>query len=345
MSMGHSPARIGIMGLGRIGRNLFRLLYGREDVVVAGISELAAPEGLEYLLRFDTLLGKFPDELSIRGGNLYVLGRQIPVIIGKPADQAPWGDLGVETVLEATSKRRSRRELEAHLEAGAKRVIACAPPREPPDATAVFGVNERELKASHRIVSNASSTVHCVAPVARILHDAFGIERAQLTTIHSYTSQHRLADVPAENMRGGRAAAENIIPQESRSPAILMEVLPELAGKLSGFSMTVPVPNGSAVDLVCWHAKKVDRVAINEVIRTAAASDRWKRVLQYEDDPIVSSDVALSSYSSVFDSLSTMVLGERVSKTLSWYDAGYGFAHRAIDLVTHFAALDRPKAA
>jgi glyceraldehyde 3-phosphate dehydrogenase len=343
--MGQSGARVGIMGLGRIGRNLFRLLYGREDITIGGISELADPEGLEYLLRFDTLLGRFPDELSIRGGHLYVRGRQIPLIIGKPGEQAPWKDLGVETVLEATSKRRTRKELEAHLAAGARRVITCAPPSEAPDVTAVFGVNERTLRASHRIVSNASSTVHCVAPVARILHDAFGIERAQLTTIHSYTSQHRLADVPAENLRGGRAAAENIIPQESRSPAILMEVVPELAGKVSGFAMTVPVPNGSAVDLVCWHAKKVTPEAINEVVRTAAASARWKQVLQYEDDPIVSSDVALSSYSSVFDSLSTLVLGGNVSKTLSWYDAGYGFAHRAIDLVNHFAALDRPQAA
>ena len=184
------------MGLGRIGRNLFRLLYAREDIRIAGVSELAKPEGLEYLLRFDTLLGRFPDELSIRDGHVHVTGRRIPLIIGTPDAQVRWGDLGVETVLEATSKCRSRRELEAHLQAGAKRVIACAPPREAPDITIVMGVNEEKLQARHRIVSNASSTVHCIAPTAKVLQDAFGIERAMLTTVHSYTSQHRLADVP-----------------------------------------------------------------------------------------------------------------------------------------------------
>jgi len=338
-------ARVGIMGLGRIGRNLFRLLYDREDVTIAGISELANPEGLEYLLRFDTLLGRFPEELSIRDGHVYVIGRQIPLLVAKAGDQPPWGDLGVETVLEATSKRRSRRELEAHLAAGARRVIACSPPTEPPDRTVVMGVNDTELDAADRIVSNATSTVHCVAPVARILQDAFGIERALLTTIHSYTSHHRLADVPAEDRRAGRAAAENIIPQESRSPAILMDLVPELRGRVTGFAMSVPVPNGSAVDLVCWHSRPVSVGAVNEVVRTAAAAKRWSGVLQYEDDPIVSSDVTRSSYSSVFDSLSTMTLRKTVSKTLSWYDAGYGFAHRAIDLVRRFAQLDRQKAA
>lgn len=333
------------MGLGRIGRNLFRLLYARDDIRIAGVSELAKPEGLEYLLRFDTLLGRFPDELSIRDGHVHVIGRRIPLIIGKPDAQVRWGDLGVETVLEATSKCRSRRELEAHLEAGAKRVIACAPPKESPDITVVMGVNEEKLQARHRIVSNASSTVHCIAPTAKILQDAFGIERAMLTTVHSYTSQHRLADVPAENLRGGRAAAENIIPQESRSPAILMDVVPELAGKVTGFAMTVPVPNGSAVDLVCWHSRKVTAPAINDAVRSAADAKRWRSVLQYEDDPIVSSDVALSPYSSIFDSLSTMTLRENVSKTLSWYDAGYGFAHRAIDLVLLLSRLDRTEAA
>ncbi len=339
------PTRVGLMGFGRIGRNLFRILYSREDISIAAISELADPAGLEYLLRFDTLLGRFPDEVSIKGGYLYVQGRQIPMIAGKPEAQVPWGDFGVDIVLEATSRGRTRAELERHLAAGAKRVIACAPPLEPPDITIVIGVNDGKLKASHRIVSNASSTVHCLAPVAKILHEAFGIERAIFTTVHSYTSQHRLADVPAEEMRRGRAAAENIIPQESRSPRILGEVLPELEGKVTGFAMAVPVRHGSAVDLVCWHQKKVTVEAVNEVLRTAAGSGRWRRILEYEDDPIVSSDIARSTFSSIFDSLSTMVLVEKVSKTLSWYDAGYGYAHRAVNLIECFAELDRREAA
>jgi glyceraldehyde 3-phosphate dehydrogenase len=204
----------------------------------------------------------------------------------------------------------------------------------------VNGINDHLVKREHRLLSSASSTVHCVAPVAKILLDAFGIQKLLFTTIHSYTNQHRLADVPAEDKRRGRAAAENIIPQESRSPGMLQELIPELAGKVVGAAMNVPVPNGSAVDLVCWHEKKVTVTAINEVVRTAIAA-KWKGILDYETEPIVSSDVTHSSFSSTFDSLATMVLGENVSKTLSWYDAGWGYAHRVVELLERFQALDR----
>lgn len=332
--------RVGLVGLGRIGRNIFRILYKREDIRVAAISEISDPKGLEYLLRFDTVLGRFPDEVSIVEGNLYVVGRQIPMISEKETAQPPWGDLGVHTVIEATSKSRTRAELEKHLAAGAKRVVSLAPPADAFDFMAVMGVNDEKLQSRHRIVSNASSTVHAVTPVLKILNDAFGIRRALFTTVHAYTSQHRLADVPAEDMRRGRAAAENIIPQESRSPRMVAELLPELAGKITGYAMNVPVRNGSVVDLVCWYEKKVTPVAINEVLRTAAATDRWRRVVRYEHEPIVSADVIYSSYSSTFDSLATMVMGDRVSKTLCWYDAGYGYAHRAVELIQRFAELD-----
>ena len=332
---------VGILGFGRIGRNLFRLLYARDDLRVAAISDWSDPEPLEYLLRYDTLLGRFPDEVSIREGHLYVAGRQIRMITGKYQGVPPWGELGVHTVLEATSHGRTRAELEAHLAAGAKRVIACAPPIDPPDITAVIGVNDGQLQSRHRIVSNASSTVHCLAPIVEVLHGAFGIERALYTTVHSYTSQHRLADVPAQEMRRGRAAAENIIPQESRSPAMVMEVLPELRGRITGSAVAVPVRNGSCVDLVCWHSRDVTKTAVNEVVRTAAATARWRGILRYEADPIVSSDVARSSWSSTFDSLATMILGEKVSKTISWYDSGFGYAHRAVDLIERFTELDR----
>jgi glyceraldehyde 3-phosphate dehydrogenase (phosphorylating) len=339
---GIAPRAIGIVGLGRIGRNVFRLLYEREDVRIAAITDWSDPEPLEYLLKFDTLLGRFPGELSVREGHLYVAGRQIRLITGKDQPQPPpWRELGVETVLEATSRGRKRAELEAHLAAGAKRVIACAPPLEPPDATIVMGVNDSTLERRHRIVSNASSTVHCLAPVLQILDDAFGIERALFTTVHSYTSQHRLADVPADEMRRGRAAAENIIPQESRSPAMLMDILPQLKGRIVGTAVAVPVRNGSCVDLVCWHERPVSKTAVNEVLRTAASTERWKGVLRFEADPIVSSDVARSWWSSTFDSLATMILGDRVSKTISWFDSGFGYAHRAVDLVDRLAEIDR----
>jgi glyceraldehyde 3-phosphate dehydrogenase len=339
--------RVGLVGLGRIGRNIFRILYKREEIRVAAISEIADHKGLEYLLRFDTVLGRFPDEVSIVDGNLYVVGRQIPMISEKETPQPPWGDLGVHTVIEATSKSRKRADLEKHLAAGAKRVISLAPPADAFDFMAVMGVNEEKLDSRQRIVSNASSTVHAVTPILKILNDAFTVRRAIFTTVHAYTSQHRLADVPAEDMRRGRAAAENIIPQESRSPRMVAELLPELAGKITGYAMNVPVRNGSVVDLVCWYEKKVTPVAINEVVRTAAATDRWRRVVRYEHEPIVSADVIYSSYSGTFDSLATMVMGDKVSKTLSWYDAGYGYAHRAVELIQRFAELDggREKAA
>jgi len=336
--------RVGIRGLGRIGRNVFRLLYAREDIRIAAISEIADPGAIEYLLRFDSVLGRFPDEISIREGNIYVLGRQIPLVSDADMDArpTPWGDHGADTVIEATSRSRPRTELARHLDAGAKRVISLAPPdpADPPDRVSIPGINDSMLSRDDRIVSNASSTVHCVAPVLQILHDAFGIRRGFFTTVHSYTSHQRLADVPSEDKRRGRAAAENIIPQASRSPAMLDLALPGLAGRITGSAMSVPVVEGSLVDLVCWHEKPVTPVAINEVIRTAAASSRWSRALRFERDPIVSKDVARTPSSSVFDSLATMCMRERVSKTVSWFDSGYGYAHRAIELVERYAELD-----
>ena len=222
-------------------------------------------------------------------------------------------------------------------------MILCAPPSTPPDLTVVIGVNDDQLRDEHRIVSNASCTAHCAAPILRILHDAFGVERAFLSTAHAYTNEQRLADVPDEDKRRGRAAAENIIPQASNSAQVVMELLPELAGRVSGMAMNVPVPNGSVVDLVCWHEQALTAEAINEVVRTAAAS-HWAGIVDYEHEPIVSSDILRSTYSSTFDSLATQVLGDRVSKTLSWYDNGWGYAHRVIDLVHRFAELEREAA-
>jgi glyceraldehyde 3-phosphate dehydrogenase len=332
---------VGIFGLGRIGRNLFRLLHAREDIRIGAVADLAEPEGIAYLLRFDTLLGRFPEDITATDGRIRVAGREIPLLSGKAQPPVPdWKALGVDTVLEATSRGRTRAEVEAHLAAGARRVILLSPPVEAPDITVVRGVNDHALSREHRMVSNASSTVHCLTPVARILHEAFGIRRAMFTTIHSYTSAHRLADVPTEDKRRGRAAAENIIPQESRSPAMVVALLPELAGRLTGYAMNVPVSNGSVVDLVCWHEKPVTAETVNAALRAAAAESRWKGILDYEDDPIVSSDIARSSYSATFDSLATMVLDGRVSKTLSWFDSGYGYAHRAVELVERFAALE-----
>ena len=192
--------------------------------------------------------------------------------------------------------------------------------------------------------ANASCTAHCAAPVIKILHEAFGIERAFLTTTHAYTNQQRLADVPSKDQRRGRAAAENIIPQETNAGHVVTELIPELEGRLTALAMNVPVPNGSVVDLVCWHDKPVTTLAINEVIRTAAATDHWRGILNYEDDPIVSSDIIRSTYSSTFDSMATMVQKDKVSKTLAWYDNGYGYAHRVVDLINKFMQIDKEAA-
>lgn len=338
-----NPIRVGLMGFGRIGRNLFRILYDRDDIHVAAISDIADPRSLEYLLRFDTILGRFPDEVSIREKNLYVVGRQIPLLDARDPGDVPWGAFGVDIVIEATARHRTRVQLEQGIERGADRMILCAPPVDPPDITVVMGVNDDQLRPEHRIVSNGSCTAHCAAPVIKVLHDAFGIRKAFLSTVHAYTNQQRLADVPDEDKRRGRAAAQNIIPQASNSADVIMGLLPGLAGRITGMAMNVPVPNGSVVDLVSWHDKPVTTTAINEVVRTAAAS-HWKGIIHYEDEPIVSSDIVRSPFSGTFDSLATMVLGENVSKTLAWYDNGWGYAHRIVDLIGRMADMKKEAA-
>jgi glyceraldehyde 3-phosphate dehydrogenase len=331
------------MGFGRIGRNLFRILYKSEDIQVAAISDIADHKGLEYLLRFDTIMGRFPDEVRIQDGNLYVVGKQIPFLSGKEPIDVDWAAHGVDVVVEATAHYRNREDLQGHLKRGARRVILCVPPLDPPDITVVMGVNDGDLRPEHQLVSNASCTAHCAAPVLKVLHRAFGVRRAYMTSVHAYTNQQRLADVPTRDMRRGRAAAENIIPQASKAAKVIEALIPELGGRISGMAMNVPVPNGSVVDLVCWHDRPVTTTAINEVIRTAAASD-WKGILEFEDDPIVSSDIIRSNYSSTFDSLATMVLGERMSKTLAWYDNGWGYSNRVVDLIRRFATFNKEAA-
>jgi glyceraldehyde 3-phosphate dehydrogenase len=337
------PIRVALMGFGRIGRNLFRILYNRDDIQIAAISDIADHQSLEYLLRFDTIHGRFPEEVSIKDGNLYVVGRQIPMLSAKDPGDVDWGKMGVDVVIEATARPRTRPELQQYLDRGAGRVILCAPPADPPDITVVIGVNDDKLKPSHRIVSNASCTAHSVAPVVKILNDAFGISSAFLTTVHAYTNQQRLADVPTDDPRRGRAAAENIIPQDTNAADVVMELLPQMQGRITGMAMNVPVPDGSVVDLVCWHDKPVSETAINEVVRTAVAS-QWKGILNYEDNPIVSSDIVRLPYSGTFDSLATMVLEEQVSKTLTWYDNGWGYAHRVVDLILRFQKMNREAA-
>lgn len=339
------PSRIGLMGLGRVGRNIFRLLYNHDDLQLVAISDPADQAGLAYLLRFDTLLGRFPAELRLEGGRLQVAGRQVEMLSGKNPGDVDWAAQGVDTVIEATEEHRTRAELERHLEKGAKRVILCSPAADSLDVTVVMGLNDGDLRPEHRIVSASSNTAHAAAPAFSILQQAFGVQRGFLTAVHAYTSQQRLADVPAEDPRRGRAAAENIIPQETDSAKEVMDLLPELQGKLTGMAMNVPVANGSVADLVCWHDKPVTVDSVNEAFRTAAVSDGWKGLLEYVADPIVSSDILLSTYSGTYDSLATMVLGDKVSKTLVWFNNGWSYAHRVVDLLRRFEHLDSQEGA
>ena len=334
-----STLNVGLVGCGRIGRSLVRLLARHEGIRLVAIEEPAAPEAVEYLLRLDTLLGRFPYPLRRIEGALEIAGEEVLLLTPEDGSTPPWRELGVSVVIEATGQERSRRELERHLEAGARRVLLCSPPSEAPDFTCVVGVNDHRLEPRHRIVSAASVTANCAGPVLQVLHRAIGVERAFLTTVHAYTSQLRLADVPSPDMRSGRAAAENIIPQPTNADEVLSELIPELAGRISGDALHVPVPNGSVVDLTCWHPRDVRVEEINDAVRAACDSE-LQRVLAYEELPIVSSDILQTTFSGVFDSLSTMVVHRRVSKTLTFYDNCWGYAHRALDLLGRFAAFE-----
>ncbi len=333
------PAVVALMGFGRIGRNLFRLLYRSDDIRIAAICDIADPEVLAYLLRYDTILGRFPDLVTCANSRLYTRGREYPLLQAKDPGDVRWSDYGVDYVIEAVGRDRSRAEVERHLEAGARRVVLCSPPRQRPDISVVYGVNDDRLEPGHRIVSNASCTAHCAAPVLAALHDAYGIERAHLTSVHAYTSTQRLADVPADDPRLSRAAAENIVPSETNAAAVLEDILPQLAGRLFASALRVPLPNGSLVDMTLWTKKPATRDGVNEVMRTAAAGP-YHGILEFTGDPIVSSDVELSPYSSVFDSLATMMLGDSLVKSIAWFNNGWAYAARVVDLLGRFRQMD-----
>ncbi len=331
--------KVGLMGFGRIGRNLFRILYKRDDIQVTVISDIANHKGLEYLLKYDTILGRFPDAVSVTDGALFTYGRRITMLSGREPGDVNWSGLGVDVVVEATARYRSRAELKKHLDAGAKRVILCVPPIDEPDITVVMGVNDKQLRPKHRIISNASITAHCAAPIIAMVDDAFGIERMFFTTVHAYTNDQRLADVPASDLRRSRAASENIIPTDTNAARVLEQMMPHLQGKITGLALNVPVSNGSLVDMTMFTRAPVSNASVNEVVRTGTAA-RFVKYVEYASDPIVSSDVKLSPYSSTFDSLATTTLGDHMVKTIAWYDNGWGYAHRVVDLIERLAAID-----
>ncbi|MEM1201928.1 MAG: type I glyceraldehyde-3-phosphate dehydrogenase [Acidobacteriota bacterium] len=330
--------RVGINGFGRIGRSVFRILSDRDDLQVVAINDLYENDQLAYLLRFDTVMGAFDKEVTTDEESMTVAGERIVMTAHRDPAEIPWGNLGVDVVIESTGVFRHRAPLEKHMAAGARKVILTVPAKDEIDATIVLGVNDDELRPEHRIVSNASCTTNCLAPLAKVLDDAFGIEEGFITTVHAYTNDQRLADVPHRDFRRSRAAAENIIPTTTGAARAVGKVLPQLNGKLDGCAMRVPVPDGSIVDLVARLRGQPSRDEVNGAVRAAAGSEPMRRILQYSEDPLVSSDIVGNPHSSIFDSLSTLTEGDGYVKVLSWYDNEWGYSNRVVDLLDRIAS-------
>jgi glyceraldehyde 3-phosphate dehydrogenase len=329
--------RVAINGFGRIGRSVFRILNSREDIDVVAINDLFDNATLAYLLKYDTVMKNFGQEIRMDGDMLVTPYETVKMLSIKDPKALPWKELDVDVVVEATGIFRAKAELQMHLDAGAKRVILTVPSKDEIDYTVVIGVNDEGLKAEHRIVSNASCTTNCLAPIAKVLNDAFGIVEGLMTTTHAYTNDQRLADVPHKDWRRGRAAAENIIITTTGAARAVGKVIPELKGKLDGTAARVPVPDGSVVDLVIEVSKDVTVADVHAALRFASQTPKMKNVLYYSDEPIVSSDIVGNPYSSIYDSEYTRVLGKRIIKTLSWYDNEWGYSNRVVDLISLMA--------
>jgi glyceraldehyde 3-phosphate dehydrogenase len=330
--------RIGINGFGRIGRSVFRILSERDDINVVCINDLFENEQLAYLLKYDTVMGIFQKEVRATEDALYVDDQKVEMTEYRDPAAIPWKDLGVDVVIESTGVFRERAGLEKHLAAGARKVLLTVPAKDEIDATIVLGVNDGELKAEHRIVSNASCTTNCLAPIAKILDESFGIEQGFITTVHAYTNDQRLADVPHKDFRRSRAAGENIIPTTTGAARAVGKVLPRLQGKLDGLAMRVPVPDGSIVDLVARLRIKPSVEDVNDAVREAADGPMQK-VLEYSEAPLVSSDIIGNPHSSIFDAMSTNSLQDGYLRVVSWYDNEWGYSNRVVDLIDRMAVL------
>jgi glyceraldehyde 3-phosphate dehydrogenase len=338
---GQRKPRVAINGFGRIGRAVFRILSRGDDVEIVAMNDVTDNETLAYLCRYDTVYGKYPGDVVYKDGRLKA-GTQDVLMLSEPDPaKLPWDEHGIDIVVEATGRFRKRDQIAQHLEAGAKRVILTVPAKDEIDATIVLGVNDHDLKPDHRIVSNASCTTNCLAPVAKVLHEAFGIEKGYITTVHAYTNDQRLADVPHTNLRRSRAAAENIIPTTTGAAKAVGRVLPDLEGRLDGIAMRVPVPDGSTVDLVAeLRNGKLDIDTVNAAVRDAAAEEPLKSVLEYTEDPIVSSDIIQNPHSAIFDAPSTRVLDGDFVKVMAWYDNEWGYSCRVVDLIGRLWAFE-----
>ena len=323
----------GINGFGRIGRNLFRAAHAAgADIDWVGVNDITDTKTLAHLLKYDSILGRFPGTVEHTDNAIVVDGKELKVFAERDPAALPWADLGADVVIESTGLFTDRKNASKHLEAGAKKVIISAPATDP-DVTLALGVNDDAYDPEqHKIISNASCTTNCLAPVAKVLHDAIGIERGVMTTIHAYTQDQNLQDAPHKDLRRARAAALNLIPTSTGAAKAIGLVIPELDGKLNGIAVRAPVATGSVVDLVFTAARETSIEEVNQAVKGRADSGSLEGILQYTDDPIVSTDIVGNSFSSIFDSKLTMVVDGRLVKVVAWYDNEWGYSNRLVDL-------------
>jgi glyceraldehyde 3-phosphate dehydrogenase len=324
--------KVGINGFGRIGRLVFRTGWAREDIEFVALNDLTDVNTNAHLLKYDTVHGRFAGTVEAAADGIVVDGKAIKVLSERDPGNLPWGDLGVDVVIESTGVFRTRDKIEKHLQAGAKKVILTVPAKDEIDATIVLGVNDDELKPEHKIVSNASCTTNCLAPMAKVLNDSFGIKRGWMTTIHAYTNDQRILDLVHSDLRRARSAAQNLIPTTTGAAKAVGKVIPALNGKLDGIAMRAPVADGSIVDLVVELDKNASAEEINAAMKTAAGGP-LQGILEYCEDPVVSADIIDNPASSIFDSLSTRVMDGNFVKVLSWYDNEWGYSNRVVDLI------------
>jgi glyceraldehyde 3-phosphate dehydrogenase len=327
--------RVAINGFGRIGRLVFRCMIKRPEFEVVAVNDLTDAKTNAHLLKYDTIFGRYEGTVEVKDGNLVVDGKTVRVVSEKDPTKLPWKDLDVEWVVESTGVLTSTEECSKHLAAGARRVLLSAPAKDKMK-TFVMGVNHASVTADDRVVSNASCTTNCLAPVAKVLHDRFGVVRGMMTTVHAYTNDQRTADQVHKDLRRARAAGQNIIPTSTGAAKAIGLVLPDLSGRLDGTAMRVPVPDGSVVDLTVELKRKVTKEEVNAAVREAAQGP-LQGILEYTEDEIVSSDVIGNAHSSIFDAKATMVLGDNLVKVVSWYDNEWGYSNRCIDAVYYLS--------
>ena len=330
--------RVGINGFGRIGRLVLRRAVEMEGFDIAGVNDITDAKTLAHLLKYDSLHGKFPGEIQVDGTNLVVDGDRFSIFSEKDPANLPWGKLGVDIVIESTGKFADRAGCQKHIDAGAKKVILTVPPKgDKLDQMVVMGVNDNVLRASDKLVSNASCTTNCLAPMVKVLNDAFGMEQGFMTTVHSYTNDQQVLDAPHKDLRRARAAAVSMIPTTTGAARAIGQIIPELKGKIDGISLRIPTPTGSITDLVAQLPREVSKDDVNTAFKKAA-DGAMKGILSYTTDPLVTADIVGDPHSCIFDSELTMAIGKTV-KVFGWYDNEWGYACRVVDLMVKMHGL------